>query len=226
MQVAFSEAMGMAILANRCLDPEMSAKVRGSLVPGDVFIDIGANRGYYTLLASRVVGATGMVLTFEPNIQTLKALANNLALNRCSNVVLFSQALSDCESISKLSIPPISHSGLSSLRAVGEEFTLAPVCRLDNLLSWFKLTDRVRIVKIDTEGFELQTLRGMGQLLHHNRRLQILCELSPEWYRVDELINYLDGFGFTGQCFEDGGWRPLNLASLPQKQCNAWFSRP
>jgi hypothetical protein len=65
------------------------------LRPGDVFVDAGANVGFYTLLASRLVGPTGRVLAIEMMPATADILRQHVAINDCTNVELVEKALSD-----------------------------------------------------------------------------------------------------------------------------------
>src|ERR1700722_4854735 len=69
--------------------------VKKILREGDVFVDIGANIGWFTLLASAGVGASGQVIAFEPSGRIHQHLADNVRLNDCRNVVLERLAISD-----------------------------------------------------------------------------------------------------------------------------------
>src|SRR5579859_719318 len=67
-------------------EPNLTDFFRDSLRPGDVAIDVGANIGYFTLLASSLVGATGRVISIEASPQIFGLLAENIELNKLSNV--------------------------------------------------------------------------------------------------------------------------------------------
>src|SRR5260370_20424958 len=73
-------------------EPEL-AYLEEVLSQGKVFIDVGANFGVYTLVASRLVGATRKVITLEPTAQSFETLRQNIALNHFSNVRAFQVAL-------------------------------------------------------------------------------------------------------------------------------------
>jgi FkbM family methyltransferase len=67
------------------------------LRPGDYFIDIGANIGLFSLIASKVVGNEGMVFSFEPTPKTFKRFTDNIELNGCTNIRPFCKAISSHE---------------------------------------------------------------------------------------------------------------------------------
>ncbi len=72
-----------------------TATIRSLLRPGDTFIDVGANFGWYTVIASDVVGNDGRVIAFEPAPAALALLRHNIQANGCENVTLEPEALSD-----------------------------------------------------------------------------------------------------------------------------------
>ena len=63
------------------LDPLLSQLLKSSLEPGDIFLDIGANNGFYSLLASPLIGRNGMVFAFELSVKTFERMKNNINLN-------------------------------------------------------------------------------------------------------------------------------------------------
>ena len=89
------QAMTYVILRDGMWEPAETALIRSQLKPGDTFIDVGANFGYYTVLASKLVGPTGRVIAFEPDPRSFQLLERNVARNGCTNVVLEQKALAD-----------------------------------------------------------------------------------------------------------------------------------
>jgi len=159
---------------------------------GDVFMDIGANIGIYTIAAAHRVGPTGHVIAFEPHKKNALTLMQNLALNALtSRVDVVGCPLSDEASIVRfdyLSLDSASSGSqvnngcrrLDNLRPVASEFTVTTT--VDRLLA----ETRIRtpsIVKIDVDGLELSILRGMSQLLSKGdrpRTIQVEINLGED----------------------------------------------
>lgn len=141
--------------------------LRRILGEGGVFVDVGANIGYFTKLASRLVGKTGSIFAFEPMPAALKLLRMNSA--QLSNVVIFPLALSDKKGTAtfyvrkKGDMSSLSHD--PSARPV--QIT---VSTLDELLAE---RSRIDLIKIDVEGSELDVLRGGRMTLSRCR--PIVC---------------------------------------------------
>ena len=140
------------------------------LSEGMVFIDVGAHVGQYTLLASKKVGPSGHVYSFEPHPRNFEALSYNVALNRFTNVSLLNAALADsvaeCELFVNAANAGAKNRGTHSLRVQKEWIQSAKIpikaLRLDDVLS--DIT-RLDVLKIDVEGAELLVLKGAQQLL-------------------------------------------------------------
>jgi FkbM family methyltransferase len=228
MAAPFREVQGMSLILDACWEPEVTERILNNLKPGDVFIDAGANMGYYSLLASKAVGPDGLAIAFEPSAANLRHLLANLAINDCSNVVVISMALSDRAEVAKLWSAPYYNTGVCSLRDsrfVGPaDFHLTGTARLDDFQMLRDLGPRASVLKVDVEGLELKVLRGAEALLRASPRLRVVCELSPEWYSSAELVNYLQSLGYHGEYYSAGVWGPL-AGVLPTRQCNAWFWR-
>ena len=132
------------------------------LKPGMVFWDVGANIGFFSLIASRCVGAAGRVHAFEPMHANRKRLAKNLAINGSGNVTIH-----DC-ALAASSGEAVLHSHYSSLMWTlvaerGHREGIAVRCEtLDELAERLGAPD---LIKVDTEGNELEVLRGGIRLL-------------------------------------------------------------
>lgn len=174
------------------------------LQPGMTALDIGANQGYYTLLASRKVGPQGKVLAFEPSTREIHRLKLHLRINRCKNVHVISSALGAAAGTEKLHVVLGSDSGCNSLRPPNVEqptsLLSVPVQQLDEVLRARGVT-RVDFIKLDVEGAELSVLQGARELLTHLPRPIILIEVQdlrtqPWGYPAREIISYLSTLGF------------------------------
>ena len=149
------------------------------LSAGQVFVDVGANFGIYTLPASKIVGGTGHVLAFEPSAQSFPLLAKNIALNGLTNVRAFPVALAQKSGRAWLHRGP--NPSLNSLgkdpswKGDGEEIATES---LDQALQQARI-DRVDVIKMDVQGAEELVLRGAYNTLTSARPV-IIFEIWPE----------------------------------------------
>ncbi len=136
---------------------------------GDVFIDVGANIGLFTLVAARRVGNMGRVYSFEPCSKTFRRLLANVKLNNLSNVTCHRNALSDCKVNLNLNISANGHDAWNSLAQpiAGSSFRVESVgaVRWDDFARQHDLVGRVTMMKIDVEGWEARVLKGATEAL-------------------------------------------------------------
>jgi FkbM family methyltransferase len=142
---------------------EQTQLFRQLVQPGDVVLDLGAAAGYYTLLASRLVGKRGRVLAFEPDPRNAFYLGWHLRLNRARNVKSHTMAVANHNGRARFGGG--TGTGTASLCSQGD--TEVPVGRLDDVLAG--LPHRVHHVKIDVEGAELDVLQGGSRLIQTHR---------------------------------------------------------
>jgi FkbM family methyltransferase len=172
-------------------EPHVTRAFRASLERGDVCLDVGAHVGYYTLLAAKLVGPPGHVYAFEASPTTYRSLEANLARNRVANVTPANVAAGAEEGSAVLYEAPSYGSGASSLSPrmlespdIGrfEEYTPVQV-RVGSIASLVPREEfhRVRLIKIDVEGYEVEVLRGLEEILAIGAPLALIVELSPEW---------------------------------------------
>lgn len=139
------------------------------LRPGDCVIDVGANVGYYTIVAAKLVGPAGCVHAFEAAPRTCAALATNATLNPAANIHAHGQAVTDRCGATRLFAATPDRTGYSSIRNLGEQtedVVTVPTISIDSMLAELPTT---RLVKIDVEGAELLVLRGMRGLIERDR---------------------------------------------------------
>jgi FkbM family methyltransferase len=175
------------------------------LRPGDVFIDVGANVGIYTLIAAIRVGPSGQVIAFEPSTTSYERLVDNVRLNNFPHVSCQKLALSDDEGESILMQSVDGYDAWNSLAkpTMGQSFTNERVC----LMPWTKfarehgLVGSTRMMKIDVEGWEARVLAGGEEIFSRTDApvLQVeftgnaakaACSSCRELYRMLESLNY------------------------------------
>ena len=229
MSVPFSEVQGMSLILEGVWQQELTERILSVLGPGDLFIDVGANMGYFTLLASSRVGDGGLVLAFEPEIRNLARLATNVAANGCRNVIVLSEAAGSHLGTCAIPTPPDYNTGVASLRRINwapTSFNLAAIRRIDEVLQHVDhVRDRSVVVKIDAEGFEPEVISGMAELMRDVHRLRIFCELSPHLCDITPIVSAFSAAGLQGEIIAEGRWVRLDAACLPREQTDAVFVR-
>ena len=159
-------------------EPTETDLLKRELKPGQTFVDIGANIGYYTLIAARLVGPAGRVFAFEPDPANFALLKKNVERNGYDNVVLVGKAVSDRTRSARLYRSETnrgdhrlydSRDGRKSLRV--------QAAALDD---FFLNRDKtIHLIKMDIQGAEAAALAGMKALVRKNRRLKLITEFSP-----------------------------------------------
>jgi len=141
--------------------------LQNKLRAGDVFIDVGANIGLWTLVAATSVGPSGRVFSFEPNPTTFDRLLENIGLNeKMSCVEAFSKAVSADERV--VSFVCNRQHNLSAISSSGPDGCYTknvPTLALDSLLANELVASRLAGIKLDTEGHELGALQGASGLI-------------------------------------------------------------
>lgn len=145
-------------------------------LPSDgVFIDIGANRGDFSLMAARLMGDSGQVVAIEPAPSNLHDLRRTVAVNNLTNIEVLSCALWEGIGTGTLSLSD--HSGWHSLTPRADLNPIdqidVPLTTLDSVIQELSL-DRVDVVKIDVEGAEVQVLHGAANILRQYRPVVVM----------------------------------------------------
>ncbi|MFE7316660.1 FkbM family methyltransferase [Streptomyces sp. NPDC057555] len=164
-------------------EPHLSHWLRRRLRPGDGFIDVGANIGYFSLLASHLVGARGTVVSIEAMPAFHRRVARHVELNGCTNVRTVNAAVSDAprtltfilassRNMGAASIVP--YEGPAETTLDIEAHPLPALLRPEEIAA-------ARVMKIDVEGAEGAVVRGLEPLLAQLRPdAEITIEVTPE----------------------------------------------
>lgn len=152
------------------------------LRPGDCVLDVGANVGYYTLAAAKLVGPNGCVHAFEASPAIFERLKCNAGLNPHANIHVHHAAVADRAGELAFHTAVADRTGYSSLRDLGAEtasIAKVPALAIDSLLSELP---RTRLVKIDVEGAEFLVARGMSGLIERDRPY-VITEMDDAFLR-------------------------------------------
>lgn len=228
-------------------EPNLTRWIARRLSPGDTFIDVGANVGYFSLLASSLVGASGKVVAIEASPDTFAKLQRNLGVNSASNVRAINIAASDREHTLTLFSAYAANSGMMSTNPDWAdlygfdpncEIAAAPIASILNS----REIQTARLVKIDVEGSEWSVIQGMLPMLHACRPdLEIVTEINPSVLESrgqtpESLIRTFQDLGFHCYSIENSysglsylagreGLRPERLRSAVTTQSDVIFSR-
>jgi FkbM family methyltransferase len=134
------------------------------LVAGNTFVDVGANVGYYTAIASQIVGRTGRVVAIEPQPSTIRTLRINAQAQQ-ANVSVVEKAVSDTPGTARFFVRSAGDTSSLGTENASAEISVQ-TDTLDNVLS---AESNVSFIKIDVEGYELSVLRGCTKTLRDRR---------------------------------------------------------
>ena len=168
-----------AIVASGVWERQETQFLQAVLRPGDVFVDVGANIGYFSLLASRLVGEAGAVLAFEPEHDNFRLLEANCRLNGCANVRSFQAALGAENAAGTLYLNELNRGDHSlypeQAGRAGQAISIVNGSRLIGASH-----PRVNCIKIDTQGAECDVLAGLAELIAASATdLVMVIEFSP-----------------------------------------------
>ena len=163
-----SETVDSALLFfPQLYDPKEIGFIAQHLIAGDCFLDLGANIGFYSLMASRVVGPAGRVLAIEADPVNFEMLERNLELNGVDNVDAVRVGLSDRSETLRLGISTTGNRGGNSFLSSSPEGVLVECLPLAQVLLDRGVT-QVAGAKIDVEGFEMRVLSRFFEDVERN----------------------------------------------------------
>ncbi len=190
------------------------------LRPGATFVDVGAHVGYFSLLASKLVGPSGSVIAIEPEERNLELLRLNLSRNDCPNVRVLPVAAHSAPGRMSLALDR-RNSGGHRLVAHGQAPVTVCCVRLDDVLPV-----AVDLVKIDAQGYDHEIVEGMQHTFAANPDLTVLAELSlSELERraiePSAVVGRYAELGFTVSTFEHSGQLRRTSAAKLLAECGA-----
>lgn len=180
-----------AVIANtKNYEPYVTDEIRRLLKPGMVFIDIGANIGYFALMAAALVGPTGKVYAFEPNPDNCRMIEMSIKANDFENIELFPYAVAEEKQQFNLDVGGTNSNGRIidfTPDAVPGQATpiLVEAVVLDDTLSDLERAD---VVKLDIEGAEPRAWQGMQNVVEKFRPI-LVFEFSPELIPVTSHVS-------------------------------------
>ena len=176
---------------------------------GDVFLDLGAHIGYYTLLAARLVGSKGKVFAFEASPVNAPVLQKNVHVNGFdANTVVVPKAVSNVTGKGFLYLfDRYGSMGHSMYETDGNSKVDIETVSLDDFFASHP-TRKIDIMKIDVEGSEWNALQGMMRTLEASPNITIFTEYYPRLIAASGVqpsayLYALEGLGFKFRLFDD-----------------------
>ncbi len=176
-------------------EPDVQASFVELCRPGCVVLDVGANVGFYTIIAAKHVGPSGRVVAFEPVESTVQALRHNVTLNDFAHVDVHALALGSITGTTDFLVGRnATQSRIASVGAPSGVSTRirVDVAALDDLIAE-GLVPAPDVIKMDIEGAEIDALAGMYKTLRL-RRPVLLCEMHG---RTTEFVSAMEGHGYV-----------------------------
>lgn len=199
------------ILLDGCFCPAIGQHLSSMVKPGMTVLDIGANVGYFTLLASRAVGPAGKVYAFEPEPGNFRVLSENLFVNGMTWATPVNKALWNTSGSSTLFVDSMNLGGATMISGKFDLKADSSVAiEMVALDSYLPPGTHVDFIKLDAEGAEPKIIEGMAATLGANRAITILMEFCPQFLQAggndpSEFIGRLRDMGFAMQRLHEDG---------------------
>lgn len=195
--------LGSLLLERGEFEPSMAQVLDGLLKPGDVFLDIGANEGYFSVLGAKRVGQHGRVVSIEPQSRLQPVLSGNLAENGAANATVIQAAINDHRGDTDFFLSPDTNPGASGLAPSQKYRTPTETVEsttLERLLQQCDLND-VALAKMDIEGFEYEAILGSKSVFERGLIRHFALEIHPTRLHArgkspEVILDFLESCGY------------------------------
>ena len=212
MKLTTSDTIQSTIFMTGEWEPAIGDLIRSRLRPGDTFIDVGANVGYFSLLASQCVGTCGKVVAIEASPTIFANLRENVAENNATNITVANVAVSSSKGTICTWLAPASNLGHSTIVPKREKFgehkkeVNVEADTLDGIVGKEVLL-KSRLVKIDIEGAERLAIEGVHDLLaQFDDFTEWVVELSSEFSPEGQ-----EDVSYVFDVFADAGYKAYQI---------------
>lgn len=196
----YDSGLAEFILTNNDYEDETRKEIEALLKPGNIFFDLGANIGFYTVLSAKIVGPLGKVYSFEPTPSTRVFLSQNVNTNNLDdNVIIEEYAISDTVGKAFFEVTDNSECNTildsSALNAIEvNTISIDEYCKLKGIQS-------IDLIKIDIEGQELKAINGMKNINNLSPDLKLVFEFHASNIKknnesADIIFQTLSNMGF------------------------------
>jgi FkbM family methyltransferase len=195
--------LGNFLIRDGHYEPDMEDTLRKHIRPGGVFVDVGANEGYFSVLGGQLVGPGGRVVAVEPQARLAPVIAENTRLNGLTNVTVIATAVSNAEGTADLFLAPDTNTGASGLSQPNRYRVPAQPVRTTTLARLLADTGvgPIDLLKMDIEGIEYEAVFGSPDVFLNGRVRAFAMELHPSIIRSrghdpQELVTFLHRHGY------------------------------
>ena len=175
-------SIASSILTNGYYEKETFEEIKKNLSKGSVFIDGGANIGFFSILTSKLVGSSGKVICFEPTDSCYAYLLKNIKINRRKNIYLEKKAISSQNGTVQFKINKNSEensivSNFNKKKFLQNNIIKIKSTTIDTHCKKKKIS-QVDLIKLDIEGQEYEAIKGSSKIIKKNRNIKIIFELN------------------------------------------------
>ena len=203
--------LGLALLTEGKYDPGTSSAILHYLRAGMTFMDVGANEGYFSVLAAAVIGPSGRIVSVEPQTRLQEVLRENLRLNGISNATIVAAAISDQEGTALLHVSPDVDTGATGLQL---EYKYKVPTQQTSTITLHQLFDRAAVhtcdvMKMDIESFEHEAILGSPEIFAERRVRTLIVEVHDRLLRLrgkdaGEIKIFLSACGYKDRSSPSG----------------------
>lgn len=195
---------GLSLLTTKKYEEDSTSDTVDRLLqPGMSFVDLGANEGYFSVMASRRVGPEGRVIAIEPQPRLQEVVQKNLELNQCQNAQLETIAVSDKADEVEFFLSPEMNTGSSGFtRSTRYKVPTVKVQTMPLAQAFAKFgVETVDVMKVDIEGHEYEAILGSKEVFEQKRVHHLILELHP-WIlekrdlKADDITDFLKSCGY------------------------------
>jgi len=211
MYVDLRSSIGRGLFATGKFDMLAIEPALDALGPGSTFVDIGANIGFYSILAAERVGSAGRVYSFEIDSRPLKAFRKTVRFSGLQMIHIEELAVSDIDG--KATFLPAEEHGHNKIEPSSKVGRQIRTARLDTWVKQ-KAPDRIDVIKIDVEGAEKLVIEGARDTILQYQPI-IICEVTDQMehfgHHVSDLLFLLEKIGYD-HSWIDGAHTPAVIA--------------
>ena len=209
---------GVRLIESGEYEPDMYQTLQYFLKPSNIFLDVGANEGYFCVAGAKFVGVSGKVIGVEPQRRLQPILSKNFELNQVENVTIVNSAISNIKGSAEIHISPDTNTGSTSLHQSTKYKLPTDTVQTILLSELFTLAgiEHADLVKMDIEGFEYEAILGSQELFKEQKIKVLALELHPSRIKQrgldpDEIEHFLKNCGYQlSERFDNTVWTILS----------------